>query len=292
MDLYRPKGFSGTIVAEIPKRTIARLDLDLCEQPRETLKHYYDRQKKKPDILVNGGFFGMKDGSTCFDFMDEYQLIHEDPTLDHGMGVIDTNILKFGTMSGRTDWRDFVSAYPVLVYRGQPVVSNIGKEIDYPARRTLLGYNQDSVFLVAVDDDRLNFRECQNLALTLGMDYTINLDGGGSTKMLVNGKNQTSPLYNRPVDSVFAVYLKSADPHKTIYRVQTGAFSTKANADRLCAEIRALPDRINAGYAKAYVRLIDGLYKVQVGAFSVKDNAYRVATDLKSLGYSCFVTAK
>jgi exopolysaccharide biosynthesis protein len=49
----------------------------------------------------------------------------------------------------------------------------------------------------------------------MNINYALNLDGGGSTKILENGKSITSSLYNRPVDNVIAIYLKP----KTIYRV-------------------------------------------------------------------------
>lgn len=104
--------------------------------------------------------------------------------------------------------------------------------------------------------------------------------------MLHNGKCITKALTNRPVDNVMAVYLRP----KTIYRVQLGAFSKKANADVFLAKIKALPDTINAGYKNAYVRKVGNYWKVQVGAFSVKANAARVVNDLKSKGYNAFIT--
>ena len=132
----------------------------------------------------------------------------------------------------------------------------------------------------------MDFAQMQDMLIELGVAYAINLDGGGSTKILYNGESITSTMYNRAVDNVVAFYLKPT----IIYRVQTGSFSLKANADKFCEKIRALPDKIGAGYAKAYVRKVNGTYKVQVGAFSVKSNAQKVVSDLKSLGYSCFIT--
>jgi exopolysaccharide biosynthesis protein len=49
----------------------------------------------------------------------------------------------------------------------------------------------------------------------MNIDYAINLDGGGSTKILKDGKSLTSILYNRSVDNVIAFWLKN----KPIYRV-------------------------------------------------------------------------
>lgn len=104
----------------------------------------------------------------------------------------------------------------------------------------------------------MDFAQMQDMLIELGVAYAINLDGGGSTKILYNGESITSSMYNRAVDNVVAFYLKPT----IIYRVQTGSFSLKANAEKFCAQVRALPDKIGAGYAKAYVRKVNGTYKV------------------------------
>lgn len=70
---------------------------------------------------------------------------------------------------------------------------------------------------------------------------------------------------------------------KVLYRVQTGAFKNKSNADALAAKVRA------AGF-ETYVTIVDGLYKVQVGAYSKKANATAQAAKLKAAGFGCFVT--
>lgn len=70
---------------------------------------------------------------------------------------------------------------------------------------------------------------------------------------------------------------------KVLYRVQTGAFKNKSNADALAAKVRA------AGF-ETYVTIVDGLYKVQVGAYSKKANATAQAAKLKAAGFDCFVT--
>ena len=53
----------------------------------------------------------------------------------------------------------------------------------------------------------MNFSQIQTFLLELGLKYAINLDGGGSTKMLHYGKSVTKDATNRPVDNVLAIYL-------------------------------------------------------------------------------------
>ncbi len=74
-------------------------------------------------------------------------------------------------------------------------------------------------------------------------------------------------------------------PEKTLYRVQTGAFSVKSNADALLAKVKA------AGF-ETYMVKVNGLYKVQVGAFSVKANADAMAAKLKAKGFDVYITTE
>lgn len=67
-----------------------------------------------------------------------------------------------------------------------------------------------------------------------------------------------------------------------IYRVQTGAFSKKENADRLALEL-------NTKGIDTYRVKIDNLYKVQCGAYLNKQNAINMSNRLKSMGYSNFI---
>ena len=68
----------------------------------------------------------------------------------------------------------------------------------------------------------------------------------------------------------------------TLYKVQVGAFSVKANADNLANELKA------KGYSPIVVT-VGGLYKVQVGAFSVRANADVLANELKAKGYDAMI---
>lgn len=70
-----------------------------------------------------------------------------------------------------------------------------------------------------------------------------------------------------------------------LYRVQTGAFSNKANADALLAKVKA------KGF-DTYMIQDSGLYKVQVGAYSKKTNANAQAAKLKAAGFDTYITTK
>lgn len=70
---------------------------------------------------------------------------------------------------------------------------------------------------------------------------------------------------------------------QVLYRVQTGAFSSKVNAENMQKKVKA------AGF-DTYMVQADGLYKIQVGAFSKKENAEAMSEKLKSAGFSTYIT--
>lgn len=72
---------------------------------------------------------------------------------------------------------------------------------------------------------------------------------------------------------------------KTLYRVQTGAFSKKANATALAEKLK------KAGF-DTYIVQSGTLYKVQVGAYAVKANAEAMEKKLKAAGYDTYITTK
>ena len=75
----------------------------------------------------------------------------------------------------------------------------------------------------------------------------------------------------------------AADSSGTLYRVQTGAFSKKSNAD-------ALEEKLKARGFDTYMVQSSGLYKVQVGAYSIRANAEAMMEKVKAAGFDAFIT--
>lgn len=98
-------------------------------------------------------------------------------------------------------------------------------------------------------------------------------------------------LYNRLGDLTEKVTAKlggsssNAETSGTLYRVQTGAYKNKANADAQLAKVKA------AGF-DTYMVQANGYYKIQVGAYSKKANADAMAAKLKAAGFDTFITTE
>lgn len=98
-------------------------------------------------------------------------------------------------------------------------------------------------------------------------------------------------LYNRLGDLVSQVTAKlggsssNAETSDTLYRVQTGAYKNKANADAQLAKVKA------AGF-DTYMVQANGYYKIQVGTYSKKANADAMAAKLKAAGFDTYITTE
>lgn len=106
-------------------------------------------------------------------------------------------------------------------------------------------------------------------------------------KMITNKSCPGDWLYNRLGDLAARVTTNlggsQSSNNDVLYRVQTGAFSVKENADRMLEKVKA------AGF-DTYMIQVDGMYKIQVGAYSKKENADAMANKLKAAGFDTFIT--
>lgn len=96
-------------------------------------------------------------------------------------------------------------------------------------------------------------------------------------------------LYNRLGDLAAKVTSRlggsSQQPSGTLYRVQTGAYKQKANADAQLAKVKAAD-------FDTYMVQAGGYYKIQVGAYSKKANADAMAAKLKAAGFDTYITTE
>ncbi len=87
---------------------------------------------------------------------------------------------------------------------------------------------------------------------------------------------------NKLLGNYSSVTTPPVTSNKQIYRVQTGAFGSKINAENLKTKLNKL------GF-DGYVINENNLFKVQVGAFTVKSNATNLSNSLKSKGFDNFI---
>ena len=96
--------------------------------------------------------------------------------------------------------------------------------------------------------------------------------------------NRMSELASTVTAKLGGTKIPDTPQSNTLYRVQVGAYSVKANADAQLKKVK------NAGFTDAFITQVDNLYKVQVGAYSVKSNADNMLAKVESKGFDAFIT--
>ena len=203
----------STNIVTLTHDEIDLINFDLCKEPKETLGSYYNRMDSKPAVLINGGFFNMSTGETCFSFVNDDDIIKEHYGVKEGLGTTfnDPSKLLFGSVDDGTDWYDFIAGYPVIVKDGKAVTKfTWASEINYDATRSAIGYTKNNdIVVVTVNKPGVTLDKLGEIMANQGCVYAINLDGGGSSRLMVNGEVINTPTENRSVDSVIAIYLKN-----------------------------------------------------------------------------------
>lgn len=117
-----------------------------------------------------------------------------------------------------------VGGGPVIVQDGRVSISNetelkfTGKAINDKHPRTCIGYTSDGYLIILVIQGRspgvaegATLEQQAKLLIELGCTEALNLDGGGSSCLLVNGKETIKPSDKegqRPVPAVFIIFKK------------------------------------------------------------------------------------
>jgi hypothetical protein len=156
-----------------------------------------------------------KDSVTTFpyhDISDKLISIPNDILVRHG---------KFDEILEKWKMKTAIGGGPVLVQNGKIKITNeeelkfTGKAINDKHPRTCMGYTSDGYLIVMVIQGRFpgiadgaTLEQEAKLLIELGCVEALNLDGGGSSCMLINGKETIKPsdkTGERPVPAVFLI---------------------------------------------------------------------------------------
>jgi exopolysaccharide biosynthesis protein len=175
------------------------------------------------------------DSSKKYPYASEYAIpFMHDSVANHSFNYIDRNTsIVSGTYDGKKGYSSSsfkkwkmetaVGGGPVLVQNNKVQISNneerkfAGKAINDRHPRTAIGYTNDNKIIILVAEGRsetasgLTLTQEAKILVDLGCEEALNLDGGGSTCMLLNGKQTNKPSDKegeRAVPSVFIIEKK------------------------------------------------------------------------------------
>ena len=194
-------------------------DIRILYDKKMKMSQWYS--KYKPDILINAALFNMSDGSPIEYFISDNKTYHTSDWCKDGFGIKKDGTIKFGTVDNT--YKDFMVGFPVLIKDNKININfDIGVSLSGKQPRSLLSYNEKTkeIILTTVDGRRNNkpgktIQETANYINQFGVTHSINMDGGGSTRMLIDGQTVNSPPEDRAVSSVIAIWLKTNEQSPT-----------------------------------------------------------------------------
>ena len=196
--------------AIIDRNKIRKLDI-LCAQGGITAEDVY--KQYKPDYLINLGQYDTKTGTNIVIMEDENMRSGYLFALE-GIGIKGEKELVWVTNQKAYECdeiRDYISGAPVLV-KNKTVAVDWGNKyseyIDKSHIRSFIGFNDNSLVLCATEKI-IPINDLAWLALNMGCDYAINLDGGGSSHLQIDDKIQVKST--RANASWLLVYMWEGD---------------------------------------------------------------------------------
>lgn len=135
--------------------------------------------------------------------------LHHTPTLKRRKGIVEHWKVQTAVGGG-----------PVLVQEGKPRITNneerkfAGKALHDKHPRTAMGYTADGRLIILVVQGRApgtaegaDLEQMARILVDIGCEEALNLDGGGSSCMLVNGKETIVPSDKEGQRAVPAVFI-------------------------------------------------------------------------------------
>ena len=280
------------------------------------------KRTKMPAVLVEAGFINNDKDNYLFDQeFDKIAnaiadgILESIPASERGSGQSSNNNQRNGSTSGSMTPRSTTGAMAGSTTTGSMTTSSMtgAASISDSATTSMSMENTENVADISPVNTSMeaanstpvssfpdDFNYSSKSTYTNNSGYSSNT---GSMTAPANSSAAISGYNNMPQSSPAASFnISNADnntytnsypynqcqcndnyPPETLYRVQTGAYRNKENADRM------LNSLLMDGFP-AFIIYQDGYYKVQVGAYALLSNAIKMEQRLRRFHYSTYIT--
>ena len=183
---------------------------------RRTAAQVFKMLPEKPDYLINAGMYDMRSGLTVCDTIVDGVLLNGGNYTDKGFAWDDNNLEPEDTATAKVrGYRYFLGGSPSLLWNGRLNIDGKGfdKYFLNSAKSVRIGMGiTDKELVVCFPAAAKTLGTFAGMMAAAGCKYAINLDGGGSTRVMQNvgGKLQqlSSNRENRANSTWLAIYLK------------------------------------------------------------------------------------
>lgn len=175
---------------------------------RDTVKNYAKRFNDKEIYIFNGGFFGTPN-YPVYMYKTHGEYVSKSNDHYYGIGVTADGEVKYGDVT-KDNYMEFHSGHPVLTDNHIQCDMSYANELRGANPRTVLGCDDNNVYMILVDGRRNNAKGLTLFALRelmtrLGIANAINIDGGGSTIGAKGGEILNNPTENRVISNAIVI---------------------------------------------------------------------------------------
>ena len=176
----------------------------------KTMGQWYAAQEEKPDMLMNASLWD-KTGAIGTIWQDGRLVRNEGNGF--GFGVNKAGGWGFADPWG-VSWRDYITGYPALVKAGKALSDSVDSYVmNSRAKRSAVAAAGNRLYFITADN--MTVAGLRAALVSFGVYSAIGLDGGGSSRLFVNGKAVNSPTDDRRCPNAIAVWLKKKqEPEK------------------------------------------------------------------------------
>ena len=288
--VYRDSGIRSVIAKNINSELekVGFNNLGITQRPNLVVL----KRTRMPAVLVEAGFINSDEDNAIFD-----------ENFDKIANAIAQGILKsIYSETTSTEAREESSEYSDSIATGSSVHENDSIDNSQDVNSTANPDFYSDMDRAMEEDMNNNMNTVMDNSMNNNMNNNTNnnMDNNMNTRNDNVGSNISSDLAGnmlrdnmqniRPMN-MSDNYTNDTDRNicpcerNGLYRVQTGAFNNKENADRM------LNSLVIEGFP-AYIIYEDNLYKVQVGAFRFLANAIKMEHRLRRYRYNTFIVYK
>ena len=192
---------NGLLAVSAAADEIARVEI--VQLGGMTMGEWYAKQKDKPDMLMNASLWD-KTGAIGTIWQDGRLVRNEGNGF--GFGVNKAGGWGFAD-PWEIKWRDYITGYPALVKAGKALPDSVDSYVmNSKTKRSAVAAAGNRLYFITADN--MTVAGLRAALVSFGVYSAINLDGGGSSRLLVNGKAVNSPTDDRRCPNAVAVWLK------------------------------------------------------------------------------------
>ena len=202
-------------VVEIAPENIRRIQI--VQLGKQTMGQWYAAQTDKPKYMLNASLWDTK-GPIGTIILDGEMTRNEGNGF--GIGTTDRTGFAFGK-PWDTKWLDYITGYPALVIDGEQTELTVDNYVQNAVAKRAAVAQKDGKLLL-VTGERLTLNQVRMVLDQYGVTHAINLDGGGSARLMIDGKAINSPTDDRACKLAIAVWVNEQKEENPVYKVFLG----------------------------------------------------------------------